>query len=194
MKNLILICFLATFSLCFAQDEYGNYEFSSLENKKLGGNPNKIASFKLSFLLPSVGAEFKLAPKFSLEASGKLNSLLAINVSTSKVYFFPYPVAHVEPKWNYNILKREKKGKITDNFSSNFVSMFISYGIKVSPQTFHSLRVGPTWGMQRNFSKIGYFKFNTGLVYSHFFGVGVVRGGFNLPIEPLLDVQLGIIF
>jgi len=194
MKNLILIGFLVISSLSFAQDEYGNYEFSSLENKKIGGNSNKIASFKLSFLFPSVGAEFKLAPKFSLETSGKLNSLIALNLTTSKVYFFPYPVIHAEPKWNYNILKREKRGKITDNFSSNFLSMFVSYGIKVSPYTFHSLRIGPTWGMQRNFSKIGYFKFNTGLVYSHIFSTTPVRSGLGLPIEPLLDVQLGIIF
>lgn len=194
MRNIILICFLAIFSLSFAQDEYGNYEFSSLQNKKIGGNTNKLVNFKLSFLTPTVAAEFKMAPKFSFEVAGKMNVAVLSNSTFTQFLVLPFPVVHVEPKWNYNILKRESKGKKTENFSSNFISLYTSYRVKVSTYTRHSLLIGPTWGMQRTLGKIGYFKLNTGLGYFHIFDKATLGGQQNLPVMPILDVQLGLIF
>ena len=181
--------------LSFSQEsDNEDLEFKSFLKESL--DDTKFA-FKLSFLFPSVGAEAKLAEKFSLDFSTRLGINAGATSTGSgssqqlKFYFFPQPVLHIEPKWNYNIVKRNKLGKKTSKFSSNFLSLHTAYNFKVSAYTFNYLVIGPTWGMQRNFAKYGYFKFKTGLGYRKVFS----PINYNYPpLTIILNVQLGLIF
>lgn len=195
MKSFLLLLLLSCSFVLVAQNEYEDLSFVSLKNKAKLDRGNKAVSYKFSFLSLAAGAEFYIAPKFSLDASLRLSANLIFNgAGTSpSLIFAPFPILHVEPKWNYNIKKRESLGKKTTHFSSNFLSLFVSYRAKVSANTNNSLLIGPTWGLQRNFGKIGYVKFNTGIGYQHTFSN---TGAFLLQstVIPILDLQLGIQF
>lgn len=205
IKVIFLLCLFLSFSFfSFAQDESNDdLDFVSIQQSKrskIFSNELSNVSFKISFLTPTVGIEFKLADRFSLELAGKLNFVIGASSGPSpqslpKLYFFPRPVAHFEPKWNYNIVKRLDKNKNVKGFSSNFLSLYASYRIKVSPITFNALLIGPTWGIQRTFKNIGYFKLNTGLGYLHLFDKPAGSPNYNpIPVMPIIDVQLGLIF
>lgn len=212
MKKIFFFLLLMAFTVsAFSQGEPDEeLDFVSLKktkkNKKMSIDSEEFTTvaFKLSFLMPSVAAEFKLSDKFSIELAGKLNFAIYMASASSpqslpKLYFFPLPVVHLEPKWNYNAIRRLEKGKNVSGFSSNFISLFTSYRIKVSPETFHSLVIGPTWGMQRKLGKLGYLKFNTGLAYTHVFDPLIraqisAQGILGLPIGPIIDIQLGLMF
>lgn len=193
----VLVLFLLSVSLSvMAQNEYEDLSFHSLENKKIvKSNADNPLSFKLSFLFPAVGTEIRLADKFSLDISAKLNAVVGVTGSSSNpnLVFFPFPVIHAEPKWNYNIKKRAAKGKKVNHFSSNFVSLYSSYRLKVSQYTNHSILIGPTWGMQRNLGTIGFFKLNTGLGVHHYLS-NFANQPYKTSILPIVDVQLGIVF
>ncbi|MGB0885012.1 MAG: hypothetical protein ACPGVH_00825 [Chitinophagales bacterium] len=188
-----LFIFFSTVQLT-AQEDYDEYSFEGLSKKNFKTTTeDKAAVFKLSFLFPSVGTEIRLAKKFSLDISGRLGmSAYAANTGPLSVqfYFFPQPKIHFEPKWNYNIVKRAKRGKKTTNFSSNFLSLHTHFNIKVSNPTLNILVIGPTWGIQRTIRKIGYFKFKSGLGYRHVFN----SPANYIPIIPIINVQLGVIF
>lgn len=215
VKKIVFFLILLSFSasLFSQEDTEEELDFISITKGKKSNRSKKSdnldidlkefsnVAFKLSFFIPSVAAEFKLSDKFSLELAGKLNFEIYTTGSSAnpqslpKLILFPYPVAHIEPKWNYNIVKRYDKNKNVKGFSSNFLSLFTSYRIKVSPSTFNSLVIGPTWGIQRTIKKIGYFKLNTGLGYYHVFDKPSNVTNFNpLPVMPIVDIQLGIMF
>ena len=190
MRIFFLILFTINFLFLFSQDKH-DLDFVSFNEKKTAED-TKFA-FKVSFLFPSIGAEAKLIDKISLDFSTRLGINAGVNLVNNQpnYYFYPQPVFHIEPKWNYNILKRKSLGKNTSKFSSNFLSLHTSYNLKISNYTFNYLIVGPTWGLQRNFAKYGYFKFKTGLAYRHIFSSLNFK---YLPIAVILNIQLGIIF
>ncbi len=204
LKIILVFILISSFSLeVFCQeDSEEELNFISLKNPKkdkIISNELNSVSFKLSFMAPSIATEFKLSDRFSIELAAKMNVLIEINSTTSTsssgIVLFPYPVAHIEPKWNYNIIKRLDMNKNIKGFSSNFLSLFASYWVKVSPNTVNALLIGPTWGIQRSFKNIGYFKLNTGLGYLHLFDMAAGASNYTpILILPIIDVQLGLIF
>lgn len=193
----ILLCFFVSAlytNVLLAQEEDNEYTFKSLSHKQIKTSTKNDFVFKLSFLTPAAGVEFKLAERFSLDISGRLGwSVYTIQTSSPvalRLLFFPQPKIHIEPKWNYNILRRNALGKKTDKFSSNFLSLHTHLNIKVSLPSLNSFVIGPTWGMQRNFGKYGYFKFKSGLGYRYVFNAP----GDYVPLVPIINVNLGIMF
>jgi len=189
MKNILLLLFIITCLSVFSQED--DLKFES-HKSKIFADDTKFA-FKISPLFPFIGAEAKLNEKFSLAFGSKLGVNFAVTGSQTnpQIHFYPQPVLNIEPKWNYNIVKRRETGKNTSKFSSNFLSLYTDINFKVSPQTFTYLTIGPTWGIQRNFSNYGYFKLNTGLGYRHIFS----NLRFNyLPVAVIVNFELGFIF
>lgn len=197
-RIFLIIFFLAVSIFSFSQDDFEDeLNFISLKNskkQKIISNELNSVSFKLSFMAPAIATEFKLSDRFSIELAAKMNVLIGIT-SSSGIVLYPYPVAHIEPKWNYNIIKRLDMNKNIKGFSSNFLSLFASYWVKVSPITVNALLIGPTWGIQRSFKNIGYFKLNTGLGYLHLFDMAAGASNYTpILILPIIDIQLGLIF
>lgn len=211
IKILLILLLSVSLSLnSFSQEENeDDLEFKSLKKDKGSKDKNmfnedadfSVFKFKISLLFPSLGMEFKLAEKASIEVSGKLNFQLYITGTQAqpKVNMFPYSVLHLEPKWNYNVKNRIRRGRKVSGFSSNFLSLFTSYRMKVSRYTFSSLIIGPTWGMQRQLGKYGYLKFNSGLGYTHIFDSRIRRAflrqsNIPIPIGLIVDFQIGFMF
>ena len=82
------------------------------------------------------------------------------------------PVLSVEPRWYYNLTKRQRNGKRTDANSGNFVAFKTSFRPDVfsipvytyADKTNPSFAIVPTWGTRKNIGQ----KFN----YEIGFGVG----------------------
>ncbi len=219
LRNLFLVLsVLIITTSAFSQEEDEDFEFVGLKKGKKKKNTKKtesdidfdlldeelsIVKFKLSLFIPSVAGEIKLADNFSLEAAVKLNALFGVSGTPSnpKLEAIAMPVFHLEPKWNYNVKKRIKKGKKVSGFSSNFISIFASYRLPVpSPNTqAHHLLIGPTWGLQRQLGRYGYLKFNSGLGYAHFFDSTIRSQIINqsplkIPLQIIVDFQIGFMF
>jgi len=196
MKNTIIIILTFLSISLIAQDtEYEDLDFKSLNDRKTISN-NRSDFFKLSFLFPEIGGEVGLSKQFSLDFGVKLNPNLFIFVGSGRrptVSFNPQPVLHAEPKWNYNILRRAERSKKTDKFSSNFLSLYTDFNVKVSPNTLNKLVVAPTWGMQRAIGEIGYFKLNLGMGYQYTFSA-LRTPAIEFPIAIILDFKLGLMF
>lgn len=88
--------------------------------------------------------------------------------------FLLIPVLRLEPRWYYNLNKREQKSKRIDGNTGNFLSLNISYhpDIFTIPSKDHINLISdisfiPTWGIKRSIGE--HFNFETGL------GIGYVR-------------------
>lgn len=85
-----------------------------------------------------------------------------------KTGFLMTPVITAEPKWYYNLNRREKKSKRIDGNSGNFIAIKTSY----HPDWFvisnydistivSDISIIPTWGIRRNIGK--HFNYETGI-------------------------------
>lgn len=89
--------------------------------------------------------------------------------------FVMAPVISVEPRWYYNMKKREAKGKRLDGNGFNFLSLWISY----HPDWFvfsnedvdlvSDISFIPSWGIRRNLGKHFNFETGAGIGYRYVF-------------------------
>ncbi|WP_010182128.1 hypothetical protein [Aquimarina agarilytica] len=91
-----------------------------------------------------------------------------------KLFFTP--VINIEPRWYYNLDKRQKKSKRIDNNSGNFCSLKTKYHpdwFTISDQKninfSNSLSLIPTWGIRRNLGKHFNYETAIGAGYIHYF-------------------------
>ena len=96
--------------------------------------------------------------------------------SGSNDYFFMTPVISIEPRWYYNLTKRNSKGKNTLLNSGNFLAVDIGYSpdwiILSSSEDVNSDNVFylvPTWGLRRNIGKKFNYEFGAGIGYAYIF-------------------------
>ena len=90
--------------------------------------------------------------------------------------FVMTPVLTLEPRFYYNLKKRNSKSKRIDNNSGNFLSIKTSYhpdwfvisnydGISIVPD----ISIVPTWGIRRNIGKHFNYEFGFGIGYRYIF-------------------------
>ena len=80
------------------------------------------------------------------------------------------PFADFQQKWFYNLNKRSKKNRNTENNSGNFVSIrFITRGNSIAENVNRTsdfdFAFGPTWGIQRKYGKNFHLLFDVGPQY-----------------------------
>ena len=91
-------------------------------------------------------------------------------------YYVMAPVITAEPRWYYNLDKRNKKGKTIAKNSGNFVGLKISYhpnwftisneeDIKVTPQ----ISFIPKWGIKRTIGNHFTYEAGIGIGYQYIF-------------------------
>lgn len=86
------------------------------------------------------------------------------------------PVISLEPRWYYNLNKREAKSKRVDNNNGNFLSLqasfhpdwFVISSVK-DIRIVSDLSIIPTWGIRRSLGKHFVFETGIGLGYIRFF-------------------------
>ncbi len=86
------------------------------------------------------------------------------------------PTITVEPRWYYNLNKREKKSKRIDGNSGNFISIKTTYHpdwFVISNQEninfISDISIVPTWGIRRNIGNHFNYETGIGIGYVHYF-------------------------
>jgi len=119
--------------------------------------------------------EFRMSNELAFRTELGLDSGIWYEDYYGDFGFLMAPVITVEPRWYYNIKKREAKGKRLDGNGFNFLSLRISYHpdwflISSEDVDFVSdISFVPSWGIRRNLGKHFNFETGAGIGYRYVF-------------------------
>ena len=148
MKRHVSFVILLTIIVCVHS---GIYAQSARVEKSVYG-------FQVGYMGAWVHGEFRLADQVALRTE------LGIDGYFGGYYgVVMYPEMAVEPRWYYNLNKRESLSKRIDGNSANFISLPIGFyphtGYFIGNQGFVegsdvlTISISPTWGIRRNIGK-----------------------------------------
>ncbi len=151
MKKLIIVfTFLLALTPAYAQDASVEDSFFGLQTGLLG---------------IWVHNETKLSSEIALRTEIGLDTGLFIN--DNNLGFLLTPVITLEPRWYYNLNKRQGKSRNIKYNSGNFLSLDVSYNpdlfvISSTNNAFINNQVSiiPKWGIRRS---IGHFNYEAGI-------------------------------
>ena len=120
--------------------------------------------------------ESKLSNSIALRSEIGIDGGIAGGANYDKTYFITVPVISLEPRWYYNLNKRESKSKRIDGNSGNFVSLKTSYhpDLLITSNDDNILLISdisivPTWGIRRNIGSHFNYEVGIGVGYLYFF-------------------------
>jgi len=158
-KILLIILFLGVYSFANSQNSTAVINAAGLQAGFLGGwlyNEASIANDKT--LRVELGINMWFYESFG-----------------NQPYF--YPSLSVEPRWYYNILKREKKNKSINKNSADFISIkggfvpeFAHVPIKSGYSFSNSFAIVAGWGLRREIAKNVFAELGIGVGYEFYFG------------------------
>ena len=172
MKKKILLSLIA--SLMYLA---GNSQTASVEKSTYGIQTGLLGIW--------VHNEMKLTNQIALRTELGMNAGIFGGDFYPKTGFLMTPVITAEPRWYYNLEKRQSKSKNIAGNSGNFVSLQTSYHpnwFVISNydnlKTFNLITVIPTWGIKRNVGKHFTYETAIGVGYGHQFreGYGDLEG------------------
>ena len=120
--------------------------------------------------------EAKLSKEIVLRSEIGISGEFYINGYYDNSWFLVGPTFSLEPKWYYNIKRRNDKGKSISGNSANFISL----NTKFVPDWFYTtnndkliffeqLSIIPTWGIRRNIGNHFNYEAGIGLGYIIYF-------------------------
>jgi len=123
-----------------------------------------------------VHREVKLSNEIALRAELGMDAEIFGGSIYPKIVFLMTPVITVEPRWYYNLEKRQSKSKNISGNSGNFLSIQTSY----NPNWFtisnydnveivNHFSIIPTWGIKRNIGQHFTYETAIGLGYRYYF-------------------------
>lgn len=126
--------------------------------------------------------EGRLSDQISLRSELGLDTGIWGENFYNNIGFILAPVITMEPRWYYNLNRREQKSKRIDGNSGNFLSLKSSYhpdwflisnveGVRIVSD----ISVVPTWGMRRNIGDHLNYELGIGIGYAYYFAQ---RAGF----------------
>lgn len=120
--------------------------------------------------------ESKLSNQFTLRSELGLDAgIFESNVNDIKGFLLT-PAITVEPRWYYNLNKRENKSKRIDGNSGNFLLIKTTYHpdwFTISNENninfISDILIIPTWGIRRNLGSHFNYETGIGIGYLHYF-------------------------
>ncbi|UPQ78603.1 hypothetical protein M0M57_13355 [Flavobacterium azooxidireducens] len=177
--SVVTMCF----TICFSQSKGVESSLFNLQTGLLGAWVNNETKLTESIALRSeIGFD---AGIFGGDVYGGNSGL------------FLAPVISLEPRWYYNIKKRETKNKNISNNSANFFTTSISYHPdwfvvgKDNLQVFNQMSFIPKWGIRRNIANSN-FNFETGIGIGYRYYFLKQYGYIDNDSEIVLDLHLRI--
>ncbi len=121
--------------------------------------------------------ESKLFENTSLRTEMSLNPIIWGGTMYPNTGFAFFPSISLQPKYYYNLKKRNEKGKNTAHNSGNYIGLQLGY----TPDWFtisnydhftmyNQVHLVPTFGIRRSFTKSFNYEFKVGLGYGSTFG------------------------
>ena len=152
-----------------------NTESKSFYEKKM--HHKKQIMVKTGFLMPGIGAEFKISNSFSFQSMFRNGWLVSITNSGTEALIFP--IIDNQFRYYFDYKARVLENKKTYNFNGNYFALTHKYDF-----TYSNTNFGVFYGWQRTHSKYWYTNI----------GVG---GGYNVTSAEffiLYDVDFGLNF
>ena len=122
--------------------------------------------------------EFKVQNQIAIKGEFGFENGFGQTYNNNTVYFL-FPTLVVEPKWYFNLEKRQTKQKRIDGNSGNYFSLFMRYHpdwFVISNVKFGSVvpdfSIIPTWGFRRKITNHFNFEMALGLGYRYYFAKG----------------------
>ncbi|ESU23516.1 hypothetical protein FEDK69T_16840 [Flavobacterium enshiense DK69] len=195
MKKITTILLLSLSLHSFSQTNE-----TKIENTNTTENVSVTKSLfgvQIGFIGTWIYNELKLSDKIALRSELGLVLYTAKNSSTDESASFLAPGITLEPRFYYNLNKRNRKGKDISDNSGNYISLRNTYypdsftvgnteGFKIVPE----LHIMPTWGMKRNLGKHFNYELSTGLGYRKVFEKDDLVNNNNEDV--LFDIQARI--
>lgn len=162
MKNFVItILFFLIFQINYSQQK---------------GVENSIFNFQTGFFGIWINNETKLSTSLSLRTEVGLDAGI-FGTSQNNVGLILSPVINLEPRWYYNINKRQDKNKNILNNSANFLTILFGYhpdwfviSKDNNVNVYNQLSIIPKWGIRRNILKSNFnFEAGIGLGYRYYF-------------------------
>ena len=120
--------------------------------------------------------EMKLSNEIALRTELGMDERIWGTIFTSKAVYLLSPVITLEPRWYYNLEKRQSKSKNIAGNSGNFLTLQTSYHpnwFTISSydnvNTLHQVSIIPTWGIKRNLGEHFTYETGIGLGYRYYF-------------------------
>lgn len=143
--------------------------FGYVSHAQTVGVEKSIFNIQAGFLGTWINYESRLTDEIALRAEIGFDVGLRGGSLVGKTIVGLAPAISVEPRWYYNISKREKSGKFVKKNSANFLTL----GIKYNPDWFvisntdnaeiaDQLSIIPKWGIRRAIAKSN-FNYEVGL-------------------------------
>lgn len=152
MKKIIIFCYIIS-QFSFSQDNKVSLEKS-------------IYGVQTGFLGLWIHNESRLSNQFALRSELGLDYGFSSNSNDNS--FVLIPNIRLEPRWYYNIEKRNKKGKSILKNSGNFVAVNFNYNPDwfaitniENANVISTLAIVTKWGIKRTYGK--HFTFETGI-------------------------------
>lgn len=162
------------------------------------GVEKSIFNIQTGVLGSWINNETKISSKFALRSEIGLDAGIFGGDINDNSGFFLTPVINIEPRWYYNILKRENKNKPINNNSANFLTTSISYhpdwfviSSKNNINVYNQLSIIPKWGIRRNIANSN-FNFEAGIGFGYRFYFLKQYGYSKNDGETALDLHLRI--
>ena len=120
--------------------------------------------------------ESRLTNRIALRSEIGIEAGISSGNSYDGTYFVVVPNISLEPRWYYNLKKRESKSKRIDGNSGNFIALKTSFhpDIVIASNDddvvlISDISIVPTWGIRRNIGKHFNYEAGFGVGYIHFF-------------------------
>ncbi|WP_340063347.1 hypothetical protein [Ascidiimonas aurantiaca] len=137
---------------------------------------NSIFGIQTGFLGIWIHNELKLSNQFALRTELGLDTgIFGSDVNDINGYLL-VPAITAEPRWYYNLNKRQKRSKRVDGNSGNFISIKTTYHpdwFVISNENninfISDISIIPTWGIRRNIGNHFNYETGFGIGYVHYF-------------------------
>lgn len=169
------------------------FGFSLITNAQDASVEEATSGIQTGFLGIWAHQEIRLSDQVALRAELGLDSGIWGGDFYDKTGYVFTPVINLEPRWYYNLNKRQEKSKRIDGNSGNFLSLKTSY----HPDWFvisnyddveiiSDISIIPTWGLRRLIGEHFTYEAGLGVGYRYIFAK---QAGFN---ENVSDVALNL--
>lgn len=150
--------------------------------------------------LLGVGANYEFALSGSFVLQGQLSYDVGLFGSSDNVNSISSMVVGVEPRYYYNIHKRNRKGKNTKWNAANFLSVNLSYhpdvlssvNMKHNVSVNKQIAIAPMWNLRRNIKGSDFnYEFGVGLSFNTIYYEHIKN---EHTVDPALNVKIGYNF
>lgn len=182
-KNLLILIFCG---LTF----FANSQDISVEKSTFG--------IQTGFLGIWVHNESKLSNQIVLRSELGLDTGIFNGNANDNIGFFMVPTITLEPRWYYNLNKRQEKFRRIDGNSGNFISIKTTYHSDLFVISSYDnvifitdISIVPTWGIRRHIGAHFTYETGFGIGYAHYFEKENVRSFSEDEVVINLHLRIG---